>query len=384
MITIDKIQNDIGQWYDSSSIGQFMRWWKSELKLFVPKKYQDVLFPQPIKIYLFQNESNEMLVWYKKDQQCLPYSDSETDEGEQVQWWHNVQHLINEAEGKKVSVEYLVSDNKALVRKIALPEAAKENLDEVIKFELDKYVPFKADQVQIGYKIDKSNSNKDKILLDMAVIPKQLVTEILTLNDEKSVSLDGIDVNLATAGEPQLLGVNLLPNDKRKPRNYFNFKLNAVLGILLIALVYFVMYTSINNKQNKIERLSAINAELQKQAKRSKLLRKELKEVIVSSKFLQNKKKSHPAIVRIISEVTSILPDHTHITRFKVSQESFEITGLSENANVLVPKLNESKSWFTPNTIGGIRPAANSNKEKFTIKALLKEPQLEDQDGSNS
>jgi len=384
MNQIEKLQNDLNQWYETSSINQFMHWWKSELKSFVPEKYQEKLFPQPIKVFLTP-DVDTVNVWHNKNHQIEKNSSKVTDEGEPEKWWHQVQRIINQADGKQVRVEYLVPNQEALIRKIALPAAAKENLDEVIGFELDKYVPFNSDQVQISYKINKENTNSDKILMDLIVLPKPKIEEILHLSDDKSIQLDGIDINMKAEGqEPHNLGVNLLPSDKRKSHNHFNFKLNFALIIILSALIYFVMHTSLVNKQNKVNRLSEINTELQKQARTSKLLRKELKEVIVSSKFLQNKKQERPALVTIFSEVTSILPDHTYITRLKVTHEDVEITGMSDNANILVPLLNKSKSWFLPHLVGGIRQMSRENKEKFTIKADLKEPQNEDKDGSNT
>lgn len=388
MNTIDKLQNDLSTWYETSSVGQFMRWWITELKSFVPEKHQDKLFPNAINVFLVHADE-DIVVWCKNGNTFEKYSDAENETGrneadEKEQWWHQVQHIVNQADGKKVQVKFLLPNDQALVRKIALPEAAKENLDEVIGFELDKYVPFNADQVQLGYKIDKKNSNESKILMDLAVIPKQKVIDVLSLCDEKSISLDGIDVNLKDEGDtPQYLGVNLLPAEKRKTGDFFNLKLNLGLMVLLIGLIYFVMFTSLDNKQIKIDRLTEINSQLQKQARMSKLLRKELKEVIVSSKFLQNKKKDHPALVTMFSEVTSILPDHTYITRLKIGQESIEITGQSDNANSLVPKLDKSPHWFTPHVVGGIVPDPRTGKEKFTIKADLQEPQEETEDGKS-
>ena len=384
MNTIDKLQNDLEQWYESSSISQFMHWWKTELKSFVPKKYQDLLFPQPIKILLTQ-DAEEVNVWSNQSDGFEKQTSTIAEDGEPEQWWHRVQHIINGSEGRKILVKYLLPNDDALVRKIALPAAAKENLDEVIGFELDKYVPFNMEQVQLSYKINKKSVSKDKILIDLAVIPRQKVAEVLSLCDEKSVSIDGIDVNLANIDDkPQALGVNLLPTEKRKPRNYFNLKLNVTLVLVLFALIYFVMHTSLTNKESKIDRLTEINTQLQKQARTAKLLRKELKEVIVSSRFLQNKKNNHPALVTILSDITTRLPDHTYIIRLKIDHDSFELTGNSNNANSLVPLLDQSKNWFQPHPLGGIRKDPRTNKEKFTIKAVLQEPQAEVEDGSNS
>lgn len=383
MNTIEKLQNDLSHWYSNSSIGQFFSWWTTQLKSFVPEKHHAKWFPEPVKIYLIQ-KNEEMQVWCKQGDDFQLYTDASDKEGKQEEWWHQVQHVINQAEGQKVEIKYLIDNDKALLKKIALPEAAKDNLEEVIGFELDKYVPFNAEQVQLSYKIDKENSTEEKIVMDLVVMPKEKILKLVNLCDEKSISLDAIDVNLATTDvQPNDLGVNLLPAEKRKAVNFFNIKLNLGLLLLLMALIYFVMHTSIANKQNKIDKLTVINSQLQTKARQSKLLKKELKAVIISSKFLQNKKATHPALVEVLSEITSILPDSTYVTRLKVSQDSLEITGQSDNANSLIPKLNQSNQWYAPQ-IGSVTSDPRTKKEKFTIKAVFKKPQEEGENGDHS
>lgn len=379
MNRIDKIKYDFEQWYETSSVGKFLQWWSAGLKSFVPKKYQDKLFPKPVNIYLVP-VGEEINVWQDANGEVEKYVSDNTEE----QWWHQVQHIATQSEGRKIRVQYLIPGEQALVRKIALPQAAKDNLDDVLGFELDKYVPFNSEQVQISYKIDKGNTADAKILMDLAVIPKQKVGDILEVCEDKSVSLDSVDINLSEDhSSPDILGVNLLPVEKRKPVNYFNLKLNSVLMLLLVGLIYFIMHTSIVTKQDKIDKLTEINSKLQKNARTSKLLRKDLKNAIVSSKFLQNKKKEMSSTVAMLSEITSIFPEHTYITRFRINDDKLEIVGQSSNANSLIPKMDESALFYNPQLVS-TTPDPRTGKEKFTIKADLKEPQPEDENGVNS
>ena len=381
MNAIERLQNDFNTWYEASSLSQFVRWWKTELKSLVPQKHHKKLFPQSIQVLLTQTK-DEVSVWYNKNGKFEPYVNDENEN--QESWWHNVQHIINQADGKKVNVNYLLPNDEALIRKIALPQAAKENLDEVIGFELDKYVPFSADQVQLSYKIDKNNEDENKLLLDLAVIPKQKLTHVLNICDEKSIALDGIDINLDANGlTPSFLGVNLLPKEQRKIKDNFNLKLNAALVVVLIALIYFVMHTSVENKKQKITTLTDINAELQKQSRLSKTLKKELKTVIVSSRFLQNMKNDHPKIIAILSDITNILPDTTYLSKVTINSNDLKIEGLSNNANVLVPKLDKSSNWFVPQMDGITKPDSRTNKESFKIKADIKAPIEEDDNGQS-
>lgn len=381
MNAIEKLQNELYEGYEASSLSPFVRWWKTEIKSFIPKQYHEKLFPKAIEILLVQDNEN-VKVWNNINNSYEQSAESDNEKEILESWWKQVQNIINQADGKKVEVKYLLPNETALIRKIALPSGAKENLDEVIGFELDKYVPFSADQVQVSYKIDAENQDESKLLLDLVVIPKQNLVDVLNACDEKSIKLDGIDVNTASNKlSPKYIGVNLLPKDQRKVKDYFNLKLNAGLILILVALIYFIMHTSIENKKQKIENLTNINSELQKQAKESKLLKRELKSVIVSSKFLHNMKSDHPEVVTLLSEITSKLPDTTYLSKVKINQSTLEVSGLSDNANILIPILDKSTNWYVPQIKGSILPDSSTNKEKFTIEANLNEPQEEGANG---
>ena len=45
-----------------------------------------------------------------------------------------------------------LTDQNAIQKELCLPSAAKENLDQVVAYELDRYTPFKAEQVYFAVK----------------------------------------------------------------------------------------------------------------------------------------------------------------------------------------------------------------------------------------
>lgn len=381
MNIIEKTQIEISEWYESSSVSHFLSWWKYHLKSFVPVKYHKSLFADSSSIVLV-SKKGQVEIW-SKDSSAEPLRKTNTENDGEENWWHQVQNLVSHSENKNVNIDYLLPQSEVLVRKIALPVAAKDNLEEVIGFELDKYVPFNKDQVQLSYKIDTNNSNDETILVDIAVMPKSQIKEIVEDIGNKAVQLSSIDVNTSSADKPSKLGVNLLSREKQKPKDYSTLKINAILLALLFGLMYFVMYTATANKQDKIERLSSINAELQKQARASKLLKKELNNTIVSSQFLSKKNNSYKSPVAFLLELTSILPEDTYITRMRVTDEKIEVSGESQNANGLIPKLDKSKRWYSPNFPRAVVPNSRTNKERFTVEASLIEPEQEGENATN-
>jgi general secretion pathway protein L len=85
-----------------------------------------------------------------------------------------------------------------------------------------------------------------------------------------------------------------------------------------------------------------------------------------------------------MSDLTEKLPDHTYVTRLRVTDENLEIGGQSDNANSLIPILNQSSNWYSPQFKGPIRPDARTGKEIFTIEAGLKEIVEGEENGKSS
>ncbi len=72
-----------------------------------------------------------------------------------------------------------------------------------------------------------------------------------------------------------------------------------------------------------------------------------------------------------MDELTQKIPINSYLSRIKIDNTGIELSGLSENANALVPVLNESTTWYEPKIVGNVMPDPRSGKERFTIQAGL-------------
>ena len=147
-------------------------------------------------------------------------------------------------------------------------------------------------------------------------------------------------------------------------------------------MLWFVMHTSLENKRNKISTLEATVVELRKDARRAKLLETELNASIEAANFLGNLKKNTPSRLLMFSELTQRIPMNTFLTRIMIDEERLEVVGESDNANALVPILNQSELWYEPQIVGNVTQG-RTGKEKFTIRSEFKPPVAEEENNES-
>ena len=88
----------------------------------------------------------------------------------------------------------LVPEQHCLVKSIQMPAKAKDNLDEMIKFEVDRQTPFSLDDVHVGYQLenDELDSSKQLLSVTLAVVPKHYINGIIDRLTAFSLSIKSI------------------------------------------------------------------------------------------------------------------------------------------------------------------------------------------------
>ncbi len=370
---IEKITEPLSQWYQGSGVHAFMAWWIGELKGIVPSAYQKTIFPESLSVYVTGIESGDdaVQIWQQHAASWEQLTFDDSVQGKE--WWHQLNHYLGSSD-VDTKVTCLLDESNVLIRSVAMPVVVYNDIDSVLSFELDKYIPFKADEVEYAYTKGEVVEGSEKFPVMLTTIKKQQLNRLIDQFEAKGLQLSGIDVNVGSQELPAKLGVNLLPKEVRKKKDWTKIKWNVGLAAVALLLVWFVMYTSLDNKRIKIESLENQVAELKKDARRAKLIETELNESIQAANFLGNLKNQTPSRLLMFKELTQKIPMNTYLTRIMIDQERIEVVGQSDNANALVPILNQSVIWHEPQVIGNVTIDPRTSKEKFTIRSAFKLP----------
>ena len=146
----EQITDPISQWYQGSGVHAFFEWWSGEMKNLVPAKYRKDLFPDSVAVYVTDVQgSDEMVkVWHEQNQTIEPLTFDDTAEGKE--WWHQLNHYLGSAE-VDTDATCLLDESEVLIRNVAMPVAVINDIESVLTFELDKYIPFKPEEVEFAF-----------------------------------------------------------------------------------------------------------------------------------------------------------------------------------------------------------------------------------------
>ena len=85
--------------------------------------------------------------------------------------------------------------NMAILRYVEFPLAVKENLRNTLGYEMDKYVPFSADEIYFDFQIISEEKEAGKLRLLCIVVKKDLIEHYLGLADRLDAKISGIEIS---------------------------------------------------------------------------------------------------------------------------------------------------------------------------------------------
>jgi len=98
---------------------------------------------------------------------------------------------------KKADVYITISSSKTIIRTRDLPVVKKKEMDNIIRFEADQFLPYSSEAFSIDYKIVGSYTDEDGGVLAKVMIvavPKELVDDFMTLINLTKLTLKGMTV----------------------------------------------------------------------------------------------------------------------------------------------------------------------------------------------
>ncbi|MFH1954857.1 MAG: pilus assembly protein PilM [Pseudomonadota bacterium] len=84
--------------------------------------------------------------------------------------------------------------NVAILRYVELPLAVKENLRESIGYELEKYIPFSADEIYFDHQIISEEKEEGKLTVLLIAVRKETVVPYLDLAIRAGIGVSGIEI----------------------------------------------------------------------------------------------------------------------------------------------------------------------------------------------
>lgn len=279
---------------------------------------------------------------------------------------HLLVDLLQSQQTKTAKIDLILPQQQVLIRKQQFPLAIKDTLQQALTFELDRITPFQAEEVWFDYRILEHQESLQKILVEIAVVPKKGLQPLIEHLQQAGFQIHSI----RSQGAWETL--NLLPKSYRPKINFRSILTSGFLTILIIILLLAGLLMPLWNKRvatiatiHKLDEVKAQSEEVLKIREQLELNQKE-------AHFVANLRKSYIPSIQILNELTRLLPNDTWLRYLKLKDNKLDIKGESNQASTLIGLL-ESSPYFK--NVSFISPVVQTRKvERFSIRLQVVNP----------
>jgi general secretion pathway protein L len=259
----------------------------------------------------------------------------------------------------------LVPEQRVLRKVIALPAATEQSLDNVLRFEMDRYTPFTSEQVYFGYRI--AARERERIQVELLVVQRDYIDPLLA--GLAHANLRPSIVTLAEAlGGWSGATLNLLPASSRAGQGEWGRNRRVQTAVVLLLLVLVIGWP-LYQRQQTLTRLQGELPQLKARAEQSRAVATELQRLESSRAFLQEQQQQAPRLLLLLDELTALLPDHTWLARFEDNGSSFRLDGESAEVSALISLLEQSPLLENVRFASPVTSNPHTEKDRFSLVA---------------
>ena len=260
----------------------------------------------------------------------------------------------------------LLPVDRLLSRTIALPAAARENLRQVISFELDRFTPFSAEQVYFDFHLNARGEGSDMLPVEVALVPRKRVDDWLAVLRSAGIAVD----SLSAAGLWD--DANLLPPELRPRLNLKRLAQRMAPAALVVVLLATAMALPLWQKREIAISLQSREAALRGKAGKVMELRERVDEEIKALEVIRDQWQAFPPVLDVLQVLTNLLPDNTSLQRMEVKGKTLTINGTSSSASSLIGLLQNSPAFDNPHFLSPV--TQQRGKEVFNLAANINMP----------
>jgi len=249
---------------------------------------------------------------------------------------------------------------RRLVRSVELPRAAETELAQVLALELDRQTPFRAEQVYFGHAVESRGERSLKVRL--WVVPREVADARLQRLAAADLRPDRVE---AAAGEPLAL-------PGLAERRGGIGAANRLLVLLLVGL--FAAWAVLPQwlAERRLAGLQAERAAAAPALAEVRALAEERQRLTGGAAEAVRLKAEAPSPVRILEELSRLLPDDTFLGQFNVVDGRVEIEGATASASALVPILEGSPLFAKVTYRAPVSAEPVTKRERFQFVLELR------------
>ena len=350
-----------------SPLPEFFRWWGGELRALLPERWQS-LFIGGADWYLLQHEGTQWTLRHAGNSVPMTrWSDTDDILIQQAA----LTSALKTIDREDLRLALLLPTAAVLRRTLALPLAARDNLQQVMVFEIDRQTPFSAAQVYYAVRELPQPAAAGRVNAELVAVTRGTLDPLLELLTALKIPIDAVDLAVGN----DRLGVNLLPLERTPRRVRPRLRLNLALAAGCVLLLLLSLGTWLHNRQEALATMQDTVESMRADAQQVSSLRQQLQDNAGAAGFLAERKKKTVSMLSLMQDITARLPDTAWLERFSVDNSGqVGLQGQSVQAAKLLDALKDSALITDASFQGSIQPDPSTGKERFYLTAQLRQP----------
>lgn len=355
--------------WQASPLPGFLQWWAGELRPLLPTRWRG-WFRSGVDWQLLLPVGAGWSLRRAGIESPLLRWDNAVDARIQIAALHRFLNAVDPADRR---VALLLPASVVLRRKLSLPLAARNDLSQVLAFEMDRQTPFTVTQVYYAAHEPVNEAAAGYFQVELVAVPCAVLDPILAHLATQGLIVDAVDV----AADNGRLGINLLPLEQRPRHSRPRQRVNVLLAAVCMLLLVFGLAQWLHNRRAALAQMQTTVSGMQHEAQQVALLRQQLRDSIGAAAFLAERKRNAITMLSVLEDVTTRFPDSAWLERFSVdSSGQIGLQGQSQQAAKLLDALNSSPVIVDARFQGSIQPEASTGKERFYLMAHVREPTM--------
>jgi general secretion pathway protein L len=361
-------------------IKPFLRWWQRELAFLIPTRIRQFFHTPQVAIIIRAIDENFELSEEINGVQTVLTTISPTLSNAET-----VKNLLSDERFKNAVFILRLSNRDALNKTLNLPLAAQSNVSQVVSYELDRYSPFKAEQIYFTTQIERTDVEAAQLIVQLMIVPRKRLETFYQHCKTLGMSLNYVDVencpndlqNLHSAYN--LLPLHLQPKVTNRSRWMMGGLVSSLilLSVTSLILPIWLEYQAVEDLQNKISKI-------EKDVKSVKALQSEMDEIREENQALINEKIAAPPVVAILNEISALMKDDSWLSYLQYSDGQLQLQGESPTASNLLADLEASDYFAKVSFASPVTQDKASGMERFQISADVIKPENTENDNATT
>ncbi|HWU76109.1 MAG TPA: PilN domain-containing protein [Rhodanobacter sp.] len=350
----------------ASPLPVFLGWWGGELRQWMPRSWRG-WFGTGADWYLLEEAGEQWTVRHRGRADVLASWSEDRDQAQALA----LNAALKQVDREDLRLALLLPSSTVLRRTLVLPLAARDNLLQVVGFEMDRQTPFNLAQVYYAARELPAPAATGRIQVELVAVLRDTLDPLLARLRAQGITIDAVDMALGD----DCLGVNLLPAEQAPRRTHPRRRLNLALAAACVLLLLLVCGEWLHNRQLALEQMQAEVEGMRGEAQQVASLRQQLQDNAGAAGFLAQRKMRTVSMLSLLLDVTARLPDSTWLERFSVDNTGqIGLQGQSRQSAKLLDVLKDSRVITDAGFQGSIQPDPATGKERFYLTARLRQP----------